>query len=92
MLLIVTYTCICYIAANQSELIFIFFDPIGQALCKRTMDLIEILSKNKSDRMEYFLSKSDEAGNEIDRQVRTIVVHVTCNVSKVKYVACVIGL
>ena len=46
-----------------------FFDPIGQALCKRTLNLVERLNHKHGDRMRFYLSKADEAGHESDRQV-----------------------
>ena len=46
-----------------------FFDPIGQALCKRTMNLVESLNEKHADRVHFYLSKADEAGHESDRQV-----------------------
>merc|ERR1719412_1828163 len=50
-------------------LIFVFFDPIGQALCKRTLNVVEALSKaGHGGRMRFYLSKADEAGHESDRQ------------------------
>jgi len=53
---------------DLADLIFVFFDPIGQALCKRTLNLVEELSKKHADRMRFYLSKADEAGHESDRQ------------------------
>ncbi|XP_033123190.1 uncharacterized protein LOC117121903 [Anneissia japonica] len=53
---------------NLADLIFVFFDPIGQALCKRTLNIVEKLNEKHSDRMRFFLSKADEAGPENDRQ------------------------
>ncbi|XP_071946294.1 uncharacterized protein [Antedon mediterranea] len=53
---------------NLADLIFVFFDPIGQALCKRTLNIVEKLNEQHSDRMRFFLSKADEAGPENDRQ------------------------
>ena len=50
------------------DLIFVFFDPIGQALCKRTLNIVEALSSRHSERMRFYLSKADEAGHESDRQ------------------------
>jgi len=55
-------------------MIFIFFDPIGQALCKRTMNLVENLNETHPDRMRFYLSKADEAGHEADRQVCLLVI------------------
>ena len=53
----------------MADLIFVFFDPIGQALCKRTLNIVERLSEKHADRMKFYLSKADEAGHESDRQV-----------------------
>ncbi|XP_054152990.1 uncharacterized protein LOC128951749 [Oppia nitens] len=53
---------------DLADLIFVFFDPIGQALCKRTLNLVEKLNARHTDRMRFYLSKADEAGHESDRQ------------------------
>jgi len=53
---------------DTADLIFVFFDPIGQALCKRTLNLVESLNEKHADRMRFYLSKADEAGHESDRQ------------------------
>ncbi|XP_065054289.1 uncharacterized protein LOC135683068 [Rhopilema esculentum] len=50
------------------DLIFCFFDPIGQALCKRTLNIVERLNEHDSDKIRFFLSKADTAGTESDRQ------------------------
>ena len=49
-----------------------FFDPIGQALCKRTLNLVEKINDKHADRMRFYLSKADEAGHESDRQVCSV--------------------
>ena len=54
----------------MADLVFVFFDPIGQALCKRTLNIVEKLSEKRADRLRFYLSKADEAGHEADRQVR----------------------
>uniref|UniRef100_UPI00398EEEF6 EH domain-containing protein 4 n=1 Tax=Pristiophorus japonicus TaxID=55135 RepID=UPI00398EEEF6 len=51
-----------------SELVFVFFDPMGQALCKRTLNIVERLNETQGDRIRFYLSKADEAGSESDRQ------------------------
>lgn len=51
-----------------SDLIFVFFDPIGQALCKRTLNIVESLNENHGSKIHFYLSKADEAGSETDRQ------------------------
>jgi len=50
------------------DLVFVFFDPIGQALCKRTLNIVEKISSKHPERMRFYLSKADEAGHESDRQ------------------------
>ena len=59
------------VVGDMADLIFVFFDPIGQALCKRTLNLVEHLNEKHSEIMRYYLSKADEAGHESDRQVST---------------------
>lgn len=64
----------CYIvfifnvSGELADLIFVFFDPIGQALCKRTLNLVEQLNIRHPERLRFYLSKADEAGTESDRQ------------------------
>lgn len=53
---------------NMADLILTFFDPIGQALCKRTLNLVEKLNSAHAEKMRFYLSKADDAGNESDRQ------------------------
>ncbi|KAK6311352.1 uncharacterized protein si:ch211-11k18.4 [Coregonus clupeaformis] len=50
------------------DLIMVFFDPMGQALCKRTLNIVEKLNEKHGDRLRFYLSKADEAGGESDRQ------------------------
>ncbi|XP_051988473.1 uncharacterized protein si:ch211-11k18.4 [Xyrauchen texanus] len=50
------------------DLILVFFDPMGQALCKRTLNIVEKLNDEQGDRLRFYLSKADEAGGESDRQ------------------------
>jgi len=65
---------------DMSDLIFVFFDPIGQALCRRTMSIVGELGKAHAERMHFFLSKSDEAGDETDRQ--RVLMQITQEVCK----------
>ncbi|XP_029916703.1 uncharacterized protein LOC115365714 [Myripristis murdjan] len=53
---------------EQADLVFVFFDPMGQALCKRTLNIVEKLSEKCGDKLLFYLSKADEAGKETDRQ------------------------
>lgn len=50
----------------------VFFDPMGQALCKRTLNIVENLNETHGDRLRFYLSKADEAGGESDRQVSAV--------------------
>jgi len=65
--------------AKHTDLIYIFFDPIGQALCDRTMNVIERLNHEHAEKLRYFLSKADTVPNERDRQ--KVVVQITQNLS-----------
>ncbi|XP_016146160.1 uncharacterized protein [Sinocyclocheilus grahami] len=55
-------------SGEQADLIFVFFDPMGQALCKRTLNIVEKLSEKCGDKLRFYLSKADEVGRETDRQ------------------------
>jgi len=87
------------IAGGLADLIFVFFDPMGQALCRRTLNVVgeyyvvckvccvvvvvERLNKKHTDRIKFYLSKSDTAGSETDRQVSVCgvcCVHLLCSV------------
>lgn len=65
--------------AKHTDLIYIFFDPIGQALCDRTMNVIKRLNQEHAEKIRYFLSKADTVPNERDRQ--KVVVQITQNLS-----------
>ena len=41
---------------------------VWQALCKRTLNIVEKISEKHAERMRFYLSKADEAGHESDRQ------------------------
>ncbi|KAI1896362.1 hypothetical protein AGOR_G00094010 [Albula goreensis] len=50
------------------DLILVFFDPMGQALCKRTLNIVQKLSETQGEKLRFYLSKADEAESESDRQ------------------------
>jgi len=52
---------------DNKLLIELFFDPLGQGLCKRTLNIVEKLSENRAD-MKFSLSKVGEVGHENDCQ------------------------
>ena len=84
------------ISGGLADLIFVFFDPMGQALCRRTLNVVgeyhvvckvccvivvvERLNEKHTDRIKFYLSKSDTAGSETDRQVSVccVVLCVVC--------------
>lgn len=66
----------CVLTGDLCDLILVFFDPMGQALCKRTLNIVESLNETHGDRLRFYLSKADEAGGESDRQVYTAETHV----------------
>ena len=42
--------------ADHVDLILIFFDPIGQATCKRTMQVVERLNNSPNvEKLHYFM-------------------------------------
>ncbi|GCC44519.1 hypothetical protein chiPu_0028509, partial [Chiloscyllium punctatum] len=41
---------------------------MGQALCKRTLNIVEKLNETQGEKIRFYLSKADEAGSECDRQ------------------------
>nr|XP_002131924.3 uncharacterized protein LOC100182022 isoform X1 [Ciona intestinalis]XP_009862467.1 uncharacterized protein LOC100182022 isoform X2 [Ciona intestinalis] len=59
---------ILWLGKQIADRVFVFFDPIGQALCKRTLNIVEQLSEDHAEIMKFYLSKADEAGHESDRQ------------------------
>ncbi|KAG8140367.1 hypothetical protein E2320_003063 [Naja naja] len=58
------------------DLILVFFDPMGQALCKRTLNIVEKINEEHGDKLHFYLSKADEAGSEGDRQPSRCVNHI----------------
>ncbi|XP_003388904.1 PREDICTED: uncharacterized protein LOC100641518 isoform X2 [Amphimedon queenslandica] len=53
---------------EMADLVFVFFDPLGQALCRRTLDIVECLNAKHPERIKFYLSKADTAGTQGDRQ------------------------
>ncbi|KAK9395484.1 EH domain-containing protein 1-like [Crotalus adamanteus] len=50
------------------DLILVFFDPMGQALCKHILNIVEKINEEHGDKLRFYLSKADEAGAEGDQQ------------------------
>lgn len=66
--------------AEHVDLILIFFDPIGQATCKRTMQVVERLNNSPHlEKIHYFMSKADAVDKEHDRQ--RVLIQITQNLA-----------
>mmetsp|Transcript_10516 Transcript_10516/g.29923 ORF Transcript_10516/g.29923 Transcript_10516/m.29923 type:complete len:470 (+) Transcript_10516:53-1462(+) len=66
--------------ADHVDLILVFFDPIGQATCKRCMEVVERLNKTGNlEKIHYFMSKADEVEKEHDRQ--RVLIQITQNLT-----------
>lgn len=65
--------------ADHVDLILCFFDPIGQALCKRTMKTIERLNEHHAEKLAYYMSKADQVEKEHDRQ--RVLIQITQNLA-----------
>ncbi|GFR39964.1 hypothetical protein Agub_g488 [Astrephomene gubernaculifera] len=66
--------------ADHVDLILVFFDPIGQATCKRTMEVVERLNNGPHlEKIHYFMSKADAVDKESDRQ--RVLIQITQNLA-----------
>eukprot|EP00879_Flechtneria_rotunda_P020019 GHRR01021047.1.p1 GENE.GHRR01021047.1~~GHRR01021047.1.p1 ORF type:complete len:290 (+),score=110.19 GHRR01021047.1:1062-1931(+) len=66
--------------ADHVDLILVFFDPIGQATCRRTMEVVEQLNHTHHlEKIHYFMSKADEVLDERDRQ--RVLIQITQNLA-----------
>ncbi|KXZ44017.1 hypothetical protein GPECTOR_75g741 [Gonium pectorale] len=66
--------------ADHVDLILIFFDPIGQATCKRCMEVVERLNNGPHlEKIHYFMSKADAVDKEHDRQ--RVLIQITQNLA-----------
>ncbi|CDW79068.1 eh domain-containing protein 3 [Stylonychia lemnae] len=53
--------------AAHCDVILTFFDPQGQALCKRTMNMIQQLYKNHQSKLQFIMTKGDMFDSDDDR-------------------------
>ena len=65
--------------ADHVDMILCFFDPIGQALCKRTMTAVERLNERHAEKLHYYMSKADQVEKEHDRQ--RVLIQITQNLA-----------
>ncbi|XXQ36182.1 G domain-containing protein [Plasmodiophora brassicae] len=52
---------------ERADLIFVFFDPHGQALCARTMNVVQRLNQTCKPKTHYFLTMADKIPSEKER-------------------------
>ena len=64
-LFLLTWKIVQTIRKSRKKIIFFF--SLFKALCKRTLNIVEAVSANHSDKIRFYLSKADEAGHESDR-------------------------
>ncbi|XP_022696578.1 uncharacterized protein LOC111264729 isoform X2 [Varroa jacobsoni] len=55
------------VIAAMADLIFVFIDPQGQALCQRTITHIERFCRNHAQKLSLWLTKCDLVEDEADR-------------------------
>ena len=65
--------------AAHTDLILVFFDPIGQALTARTMDVIARVAEQHAEKLLFYMSKADQVEAEDDRQ--RVLIQITQNVT-----------
>jgi GTP1/Obg family GTP-binding protein len=53
--------------ANRCDMVLIFFDPNGQALCKRTTSLVCKLHYTNSSKLSFYMTKGDVFETDEDR-------------------------
>lgn len=67
--------------SERVDVILVFFDPMGQALCKRTLDVVErFYSSGQSSKVRLYMSKADQVPLEKDRQ--RVLMQITQNLCK----------
>ncbi|OQR96743.1 hypothetical protein ACHHYP_13611 [Achlya hypogyna] len=66
--------------AAFADLIFVFLDPMGQALCSRTMKVVKALNENGqyADKMKYYLTKADTVTDS--KEMMKLMVQITQNI------------
>jgi hypothetical protein len=69
-----------WLGGSAADVVFVLLDPQGQALCARTMRVIEALDAVCPDKMHFFLSKCDTVADEHDRQ--KVLIQITQGLSQ----------
>ncbi|TYZ69229.1 hypothetical protein PybrP1_006554 [[Pythium] brassicae (nom. inval.)] len=66
--------------ADSADLVFVFMDPMGQALCSRTMNVVKLLNARHFDKLKYYLSKADTVTNP--KELMKLMVQITQNIKE----------
>lgn len=67
--------------ASSVDLVLVFLDPMGQALCSRTMAVVEALNKQSyAKKTHYFLTKADTVTSRSD--LNRVIVQITQALSR----------
>lgn len=67
--------------AQHADMILVFMDPVGQALCTRTMNVVRALDQAKfGDKIKYYISKADQVPNSQD--LHKVIAQTVANLSR----------
>ncbi|KAJ0407803.1 hypothetical protein ATCC90586_006279 [Pythium insidiosum] len=66
--------------ADSVDLVFVFMDPMGQALCSRTMNVVKLLNQRHFDKLKYYLTKADTVTNP--KELMKLMVQITQNIKE----------
>ena len=66
--------------ADHADLCLVLFDPMGQALVERTMQVVQTIHKKHPSKTKFYLSKADTVPREQDRQ--KVLIQVTQGLSQ----------
>ncbi len=66
--------------ADSADLVFVFMDPMGQALCSRTMAVVKELNRVHFDKVKYYLTKADTVENP--HELMKLMVQITQNIQQ----------
>eukprot|EP00708_Paratrimastix_pyriformis_P002607 GAFH01001358.1.p1 GENE.GAFH01001358.1~~GAFH01001358.1.p1 ORF type:complete len:443 (+),score=120.62 GAFH01001358.1:24-1352(+) len=65
--------------ADLADLVLVFLDPIGQSLCKRTMDIVQSLHARHGHKVRYYLTKADQCRHSRDHD--RVLIQITQNLA-----------
>eukprot|EP00455_Lapot_gusevi_P000627 TRINITY_DN10290_c0_g1_i11.p1 TRINITY_DN10290_c0_g1~~TRINITY_DN10290_c0_g1_i11.p1 ORF type:complete len:486 (-),score=142.36 TRINITY_DN10290_c0_g1_i11:101-1486(-) len=71
--------------ASKVDLVFVFFDPHGQALCQRTKTVVQAIAKNHKAKLHYFLTMVDKFHSESERS--KVLVQLSQSLTQLSQVA-----